>query len=272
MGSILAKKIFQNEHLVFNRPGLSSINGNLVNNTPTIAWLVRNPYCCGGDEELQLEFEDPGTSINTIKGVYIQMGADGFLIDGNIDDVNAKLGGCCGDDATITQNYPTGLPAWVPPFAKSYTLVRFDDGTIAAAVQAELDYSGNQTEGGNVLPNSFTIVSRNSGTGATTYSFKAYIDPKPQGTDTITQGSTVYSSNVYATALTGSNVFRANGSADSSDFDVKGTAQTLASLVTALNADSIASTLGTWTAGTNQVILTSTHVDNAVITLGQVAP
>lgn len=270
MSNILVKKIFQNQHLVFNRPGLSSITREQINNTPTTAWLVRNPYCCGGDEELQLTFDQPLSDINVIKGVWIQYGAEGVLIDGNIADVNAKLGGCCGDDATVTQNYSAGLPAWQAPVAKTYTVVRLDDGTVAATVQAELDYSGN--EAGNVLPSSFLYVSRNSGAGTTTYSFQAYKDPNPQGTDTITETNRVFTSNTYATSLSGSNVYHATGVVDGDAYDVKGTAQTLASLVTNLNADAIAGTFGTWTAGTNQVILTTNTKDVATVVLGQIAP
>jgi hypothetical protein len=265
MGSIQAKKIFQNEHLIFNRPGTSIITNEQINNTPTVAWLVRNPYCCGGDEELQLTFEQPESDINVIKGVYIQMGADGFLIDGNIDDVASKLGGCCGQNAVVTQNYPNGLPAWQAPVAKTYTLSRTDDGTISAAAQAELDYFDGQ------IPGSFIIsAAHNTGTGISTYQFQAYKDPKPQGTDTFVETARVFNSNTAPT-LTGSNVFNLSGVVDGDNIDVKGST-TLASLVTALTADDVAGPMGTWSTASSKIVLTTTTKDVAVLVVGQEAP
>jgi hypothetical protein len=271
MGNILAKKIAHNEHIVFGRPGLSSITGSLINNTPTKAWLRRNHHYSEGDEALELTFEEPEDLTNTIHGVYIQVGPDGILIDGEVEDVNDKLNGCCGQNAEIVQNYPTGLPAYQAPVAKTYTLVRDDDGTMGAASDALFAYSANE-RGGNVLPNSFKTVSRNNGTNKTTYTFQAYRDPSAQGTDVITETAIVIESNVYATALAGSNVYQASGSVDGEEFSVKGTAATLASLVVNLNADAVAKTFGTWTAGANKVVLTTTVKDAGNIALGQVAP
>lgn len=269
MGAILAKKIYQDEHLIFNRPGTSTIISEQVNNDPTQAWLVKNPYCCGGDEQWQLEFKQPASMINVLTGVWIQVGAEGFLIDGNVADVAAKLNGCCGTNAVITQNYPNGLPADQAPVAKTYSVARTDDGTIAAAAQAELDYSGNKA--GNVLPNSFSVAGRNTGTGVTTYQFQAYEDPNPQGTDVITETARVFTSNEYATALSGSDVYSLNGTADGESAAVKGST-TFASLVTALQADPVAGAWGTWTTAATHITLTTTKKDVAVLVVGQVAP
>lgn len=250
---------------------MSSINGFLINNTPTTAWLTRNRHYPEGDAALQLTFEQPADDINVIKGVWIQMGADGFLIDGNVDDVADKLGGCCGDDAVVTQNYAAGLPPYQAPVLKTYTLVRLDDGTLAAANQAELDYSGNPS--GNVQPGAvpFSFVSRNSGAGTTTYTFQAYENPSPMGTDTITETALVYTSNVYNTALSGSNVYILTGEVDGDTFSKKGSTS-IASLVTALNTDTLLGTYGTWSASGNSIVLTTTAKQFAMLVLGQSAP
>lgn len=272
MGVILAKKIYENEAIVFNRPGLCTITEEQVNNTPSQAWLVMNPYCCGGDEQWQLEFQQPTKFINVLTGVWIEIGAERFLIDGNIADVQGKLGACCGSSATVIQNYGSGLPAYQAPVAKTYTLVRTDGGNISDTVDAELAYVGTtQTKTGsdNIVPNSFKFVS-NDGTNST-YTFKAYYTPHAQGTDTITQTALVFNSNSYSTSLSGSNVYFAAGTADGVSFNVKGST-TFSSLVTALQADAVAGPMGTWSTAATHVTLTTTVVDVAVIVVNQEAP
>jgi hypothetical protein len=269
MGSILAKKIFQNNALIFSRPGFSAITSEQVNSAPVTAWLVRNPYCCGGDEELQLTFQQPASNLNVIKGVWIQAGDQAYLIDGNVDDVVTKLNGCCGTNAQVVQNYAAGLPAWQAPVAKTYTVSRIDDGSVNAITEAQLAYTGEDR--GNVLPNSFSRTAYNSGTGVSTYVFQAYSDPRPQGADTIAETARVFDSNSYATALTGGNFYRAAVSCDGDVVTVKGTAQTFASLVTALQADPIAGAMGTWSTSATKVTLTTTVRDAATIVLDQAA-
>lgn len=263
--TILAKKIFQNEHLVFNLNGptyLSVFTVEQINNTPTPCWLVRNPYCCGGDEELQLEFKKPASDINVIQGVWIQYGADGCMIDGSITDVVAKMGGCCGTGATVIQNYPTGLPAWQAPVAKTYTLTRTDDGSIQAQTDAELAYLKF------LVPNSFSRTGYSA--GVATYVFQAYQDPSPQGTDTIVETARVFTSNAHPT-LSGANVYNISGVADGDAYHVKGTT-TFGDLATLLNGDPILGTYGTWAIAGTTVTLTTKVKDVATLVLGQEAP
>lgn len=267
MSTISAKKIYQHEQLIYDNNKSSTFTIQQINNTPVQAWLVKNPYCCGGNEEWQLEFKQPDSLINVLTGVWLEYGTYGCLIDGNQPDVAAKMNGCCGDSAVVTPNYGAALPPYQAPVYKTYTVVRTDDGSIAASIDAELAYASSGS-GELIKPNSFTKVSY-SGTQST-YSFQAYRDPAPQGTDTITETARTFDSNVAPT-LSGSNVFNASGIADGLAYHVKGTTA-LSGLVTALNADAVTSLFGTWTVVSTHVHLSTTSKDLVTIVVDQEAP
>jgi hypothetical protein len=269
MGSILAKVMYQNEQLVFNSSApQSGITSEQINNKPQQCWLVRNPYGFGGNEAWQLEFVQPTSFINVLTGVWIQQGQQGFVIDGNVADVVAKLNGCCGTNAVVVQNYAAGLPAYQAPVPKTYTLVHADDGTVMAINDAELLYLIY------IIPSTFTIVSHNSGATPpnSTYTFQSYDDPIPKGTDTITETARVFTSNEYATALSGSNVYLLTGICDGQAISMKGTAQTFASLVTNLQADPVFGLMGTWSTASTHITLTTSVRDAATLVLAQAAP
>lgn len=266
MSNILAKKIYQNGHYVDMTGPMSSFTSEQINGTPTTAWLVLNPYGSFGDAQWQLEFKQPKSMINVVVGVWIQWGSDAALIDGNVDDVVAKINGCCGNSAQVTQNYASGLPAYQAPVQKTYTITRSDDGTVSSLIAAEFDYMGDDKFPS--VPNSFSRSAFS--TGVSTYVFQAYRDPKPVGTDTIARTAIVFSSNDHPT-LSGSNVYNAIGTGDGVNYHIKSTA-TFSALATALNADAVLSLWGTWAVVSNHITLTSTNKDLVTIVLGQEAP
>lgn len=267
---IQARKVWENSSIVLDITNDGQFfDSAMLTNNPKTAWIVKDksyPFYDGASWEPT--FQQPPNDINVVKGVWLEYGKTACLIDGSIDDVVSKFGACCGDDAVVTPNYPDGMPAYQAPVALSFTLLRTDDGSVAASAQAVLDYSGNGEFKGNVLPGTFTKVSATS--GVTTYTFKAYSMPAPQGSDSITETALVFQSNT-APSLSGSNVFQLQGVADGDSFNFKGTTA-LSSTVTALQADAVLGTYGTWSTASSKIVLTTTAKQEVTLLLGQEAP
>jgi hypothetical protein len=267
MSQISVQVIWKNGAFLKPCQGLQSVNCAVFTDSPRYAWLFRNPYYRGaGDEQYQLTFTNP-KSVNAISGVFVSEAGIGKLLDAalnGVTDINAVVNSCnvcCGSSAVVAGKYNGTYPGYVDPLAKTYTVTRTDDSSMLAQEKFELDY---------LLLISGTLLKTGYANGQSTYAFQAYTDPVPVLTDTIVETPRVFTSNT-APSLSGSNVFQASGVADGQAYNVKGTTS-LAGTVTALTADTIASTLGTWSISGSTIVLTTTTVDYATIVLGQEAP
>lgn len=261
MTQISALIIWKQGHFVGKCTTPQALNSALFSEGPKPAWLSSASYCCGGDEAYKLTFAKPN-DINALSGVFVAEQGVGYFIDGAVADVIAKSNGCCGDAAAVTPIYNGTFPAIILPLAKTYTITRADNGQLLDSERFMIDYMKWIIDG-TYLKTAY------DGTNST-YVFQSYSDPIQQGADTIVETPRVMTSNT-APSLTGSNVFRISGVADTVPYDVKG-ATTLAGSVTILNADAAAKLLGTWSNDSTHIILTTTKVDRATVVLGQEAP
>lgn len=266
MSEIKVQVIWKNGVFLKACQSTQGLNCALFTNSARIAWLKVNQQYNGTDEKYEITFKDP-KSVNAIKGVWVEVAGVGMLLDAALNgviDVNAVIdncNGCCGTDATVAGFYNGTYPAFVDPLAKTYTIVRTDDGSMLAQETFMLDYL-------LMISGSLTKTSY-SGTQST-YVFKAYSDPVAIGTDTITETARVFTSNA-APSLTGSNVLNASGIVDGQAYHVKG-GTTVTLTVTALNADTITSPMGTWAVAGSTITLTTLIHDYGTIVLGQEAP
>lgn len=148
--------------------------------SPRFAWLKR--YIVPGQNQVQYLLTFEVNSIeqldsNTLSGVYIEVSAEGVLIDCiSIDNFIAAADGT----GVITRQYAGGVPAFTSPTPTAYCLVRSDAGTASAANQVVMDY---------VLQMIGNVSIRSTFSGVSHYSFSSYTIPKPIGNDLITSGA-----------------------------------------------------------------------------------
>lgn len=261
MGTITAVVIWKQGHFVGQCVTPQALNSARFTEGPKAAWLSSASYCCGGDEAYKLTYSNPN-DINALTGVFVAEDGIGYFLDGTVADVIAKANGCCGDAAAVTPIYNGVFPAVVLPLAKTYTVVRADNGDLMASDKFMVDYMKWIIDG--------TYLKTAYSGGNSTYVFQSYSDPIQQGNDTITETARVFTSNT-APSLTGSNVFNITGVLDSVPYILKGTTA-LSSTVTALNADTVLGAKGTWAVAGSTITLTTTKLDRGTIVIGQVAP
>jgi len=262
-----AKVIFNNEMFVGCFNEFRPINCDKITGTPRTAWLVRTD----GELEYSIVFQQP-IGQGALEGVWIGLDGQGMLVDGTVADFVAKCNSCCGDEPEVTPSYNGVFPDVVGPVAKEYTVTRTDAGTPTAINKFGLDYQKW------IIPSSLYVSSRNTGTGVTTYKFKAYSDAIPQKfgatTDGVTQTALVFNSNVPG-ALTSGHHYHVEVFADGVRLGTgkDGAADgSLTTVVALLDADPVFSAKGDYALATDKISLTTTNVDSAIITITKVAP
>lgn len=271
MSHIKVKKIYQDENFIGYCNILSTINSDKVTDVKE-AWLIRKD----GPIQFNIDFKDPGDGY-AVKGVWLNEAGKGILVDGTLADVQAALNECCGEDTTVAGIYNGVYPDIYNPVLKTYTVTREDNGSFLAQKDMLLAYQS--WIGTN---NSFSRTSRNNGTGVSTYTFQSYTDPAPQAvakngtvvTDTVTQTPLAFDSNTVAAAPGGGNHYELTVTADGLPVGTPSpitNATSIASLVTALNANATYTAKGTYTAvGATAVRLSSTNIDRATLVIAVV--
>lgn len=263
MSEISATVLYKQGHYL----GACAIQHNLNcaifnDDTPRDAWLSNMSACCGGDEAYKVTMTKPIGDPNALSGVWVVEGSVGYFLDGVASDVVAKCNVCCGNSSAVTPVYNGTFPPILLPLAKTYTVTRTDLGNFMAYSRFEVDYMDDIIDG-TVLRTAYT-------SGVSTYVFQSYnIAVIPQRGDTVVQTARVFTSNT-APSLSGSNVYFMSGSVDNQAYNVRGTTS-LSTTVTALNADALAKTFGTWAVAGSTITLTSTTNNYATLVLGQEA-
>lgn len=271
MSHILVKKIYQDEQFIGLCNQVSTINTDRITDPPREAWLIRKD----GPIQFNIDFKDPQDG-SAIKGVWLGEGGKGILIDGTLADVQAKINECCGENVTVTPVYNGVYPALFAPVAKTYTVTRVEDGSFLNQKDMLLAYSPW------IINNTFARTSRNEVTKTSTYTFQSYSDPRAQavaknGTvvvDSVTQTALTFDSNTVAAAPGAGNhyelVVKVEGLTIGTPTPIEN-ATSIASLVTALNANATYTAAGTYTAiGTTAVRLSSTSADHATLVIAVV--
>lgn len=260
MSLITAKKIFENNIFVGHFNAFSTVNCDEISGSPKEAWLVRDPT---GENEYTIVTVNPAKG-SALKGVWIDQGGRGILLDAALSDFIAKCNSCCGEDSAVSPVYNGVFPANDGPVLKTYTILRSNNGSILADQDAAYAYLKD------AVPNSFSRSSRNNGTGVTTYTMQAYADPFPKGADTITQTALTFLSNVPS-ALGGGMQYHFELIADGVRIATGKNAASVAALNTALAADTAFTARGAFSVVGGAIQLSSTNTDYASLVITQIA-
>ncbi len=256
MGLVQVKKIYANNTFIGSVDG--SINCSKLSGGPAEAWLLRD-NSRSSFFPLKIVTVDPQDE-SAIKGVLVSEDTDNaVLVDGTLADFVAKCASCCGEDTVVVAVYDGVYPVLQDALAKSYSIARSNsDGSGQAFNRFNYDYAGQ-------IIDKTVGYSHNAGTGVTTYTFKAYADPKLTGSDVLTETARTLESNTIAALSGGETKFVLAISIDGG-VHAPIEAASLAALAIAVAAAYPAA--GTFSIqGGNKLRLVSTTVDTAVMVI-----
>lgn len=264
MGQITALVIWRNYHFVGKSIVPQTINCNLLAEGLKIAYLLP-PAAWAGQDEYTLSFANPKNIPGAIKGVFLMENGVPMILDAkDVQSVNAACGACCGDaaDTNVAAVYNGVFPTNQAPTPTLFTVVRTDDGGSLAQNRFQVDYMAFIIDG--------SLSKTVNGDGTTTYKFNAFKDPRPVGTDVITETPRVFlSANVPAHDAAKKYVIDVTVGADTTS--VEGADDTLAAAVAAATANATLGAYGTWAVNGTKVQLTTTKVDDVTILVTQSA-
>jgi hypothetical protein len=264
MNLVTATLLWKNGYFFGRSVTPYALNCALLTESARVAYLFPPTPECSQDE-YTLSFANPKKDPNVLTGIFVVENGVGMVLDlATVKELTDGCSACCDAQVALKSVYNGILPVRIAPLAATYTVVRADSGSYLDSERFQIDYMAF------IIPNSFQ-KGANDGTN-TTYTFKAYKDPLKVGTDTITETARVFQSNDTASVTLGAGeVYNLTGNADGKAVHVKGAANTLTALLTAIQADAVTGPLGTWSIVSNKIQLSSTSVNAAGLVLGHEA-